>query len=789
MASYVKELHDIGILRSDGTTKVGLMLARDPQTDRPMYSTTYDNYFVQRAFAGEADYGATDPQSDLRMVYSDWRRGLGQYIFDSSDTRRYYRSVGMDLRFKGQAIAGAVPATVTLPTITATDEANLDWETWSDANTPGTWTEDLALARSATAHGGTYSGSITRNNGAWEKVAHQSVTWTTEYRSRQFHLKGWGRVNKDFGGGDLGVKFAIYDGVDRTYTGVAADNDANTWDETTWATHTVNASATELTIEVYVKGDNTEVIFLFDDMTLLNPTAGTIPSHADFNDDLYYAWGNNLIKLNTSTGTSCTYVYSFPATITKLEVFGEYLMIALGTSNAYWYMSTAEAFTQSTAVVNTFQFFTTVFTTATTLYGNDGANTIRSTTNPLNGGVAWSAQTTVGASFNSITDMIEKSGALYIMKEDRPYYLDDSGNVQKDLAPECATLTSSTSGKNVVEWLKKLYIPVGAQGLLETDGTTNTWRNPASYCQSISDYVGRVQALAYDDEWLFAIVDYSTKVEVLAGREEVIDGGAEWVWHAINEITLAGCENAFVSSVYKKRLWITSTSSSDALYYLPLPTGYGDIVNDTNMTFLTNSYFETPFYHGGFMGDLKSYIQVTAILGHAYNANIYFECHYKKLGDANWTDAGDFIGTSANRKDTLYIPVDASSNKPTSTMMKFKLVAKTNATTSTPILLNFDVKAILYPTVREIIECEVIAGDNLKDRKGLPVDGTDAAYVRTVLEEAQDATYPFTIYDVWGTATTVRMLPVSPFSVITKSRKDENPEEHFLLRLQKIPLS
>jgi hypothetical protein len=378
------------------------------------------------------------------------------------------------------------------------------------------------------------------------------------------------------------------------------------------------------------------------------------------------------------------------------------------------------------------------------------------------------------------------------MKEDMPYYLNDSGDVQNDLVPDMAVLKSSTSGKNTKVWQNKLYIPAGTQALLEV-GTSNTYITPAEYCTNLPMFNGRVQALAFDDQYLFGIIGYSPKVEVIAGRWETIGSSTDWVWHgSLAEITLAGCETAFVSSVFQKRLYITSTSASDALYYIPIPTGYADVATDTNASYATDTdanYLVTSYYHKNFKNVPKAFIAVQATLGHAADSNVFFECHYEKIGDASWTDIGDLVGSATDRRPVLYIPVDSDANKPTSTMMRFKLVPRTDSAGTTPILLDFSVRGILYPDVQNLIECDVRCADNIVDNDGMTLEGVDANVIRTVIKEMQDATYPSTIYDLWGNSKTVKLLSASPFSTATKRLKNENAEQIYHLKMLEVTTS
>jgi len=62
--------------------------------------------------------------------------------------------------------------------------------------------------------------------------------------------------------------------------------------------------------------------------------------------------------------------------------------------------------------------------------------------------------------------------------------------------------------------------------------------------------------------------------------------------------------------------------------------------------------------------------------------------------------------------------------------------------------------------------------------------------ITATLEEAAAATWPVTIYDYPdGTATTVRFLPVEPFSQTVIDEITKKPEKRYYLRMQKVALS
>lgn len=532
----------------------------------------------------------------------------------------------------------------------------------------------------------------------------------------------------------------------------------------------------------------------FRGMAICSPkaTAVTKPAgkvcrcFANFNDKLYAGLGTDLCKLD-SDGDEFANVNTFGNNITDLEPFADdKLYVALGGSNDYSYMTTAEAFTSVTSAKA--DFFQTVHATVPTLYKAIKARELKSTTDPT-ANANWSGATNVGSSLYDINELVEQGNALYVPKEDAPYYIDSDTLSAKILAEKTKFMAISTGGKNSLPWDRKVYFVYG-RSIIEYDNGVFTWLDPGKYSSALDDFAGDIQAAAGDEQWLYIAVNNGTKIEILAGRWEVVDNILDWRWHPIVELTLAGCEKLFVSSVYKKRLWIASTDSSDSLYYIPLYDDYGDPVDDTNRSFQTDGYFYTPWHHGEFKGDTKAFIKLTLHLGHTYDADVYLEGYYQLWGDTTWSSIGDFKGTATVRKETKYINV---SSKPASTKIRFKFVAKTDDTTITPVLNEYDCRGMLYPTRRDIILCTVYCADDMKDAEGADLEDNADTIAATLREAKNDATWPVTFYDIDGETKYVRFLSTAPlgmkFEQIVKAERGRVKERHFNLLLQEVALS
>jgi len=408
-------------------------------------------------------------------------------------------------------------------------------------------------------------------------------------------------------------------------------------------------------------------------------------------------------------------------------------------------------------------------------------------TNPAAASTNWTA-TTVDSSSYDILELLSDGSSLYIKKEDRTFYLTSAGAVAV-LIEETRHLAGETSGRCGIVWQGKAYIGCGAQSLVEYDGGTITWRSPAKYCTNLSEFIGNVFAVAGDEEYLFAITDNSTKVEVLAGRSETISGSTDWVWHPITEITLDSCYTAIVSSVYQKRLWISSSLDSDSLYYIPLPTGYGNVASDTNRSFNAGGYFITPFLHGNFKGDDKAFIKITLNMS-GTSSTVYYTVEYQLYGSSNWTEINSSAKFKTSPATSGFLPVDdVSGVNPVKNMIRFKITAVVPSPyTSTPVLLGYDVRAILYPTRRSIIHAVVRCADDIVDKQGIKLDAS-AATIKATLDEAVAATWPVTIYDPEGTTKTVRFLSSKPFSRLARDEKSRNVERQYYLSMQCVDLS
>ena len=303
VAPFIHDKFDIGILRQDGSTKVGMMLVKD-KYQNPSYRVYDDEYLAAQFFSGAPGYGNLPPEKELALRQDDWRSGFGLEVYDSNETKRYYTSDGMDMRFRGMGICGPTPTAVTIP-----DKHNASaWNYGDRTEDPdSSWADDdnvLASAGSAThldVNGwGSYiyvffpAMTCSNTRFTWgESTTNIVIGWDLD----AYYDGPWNDVVTLTGGNPSPGTITTAITPAKTVTALRL----RFQDQSTAASYTCSG------IEMYA--DSASII-------------GTTIALADFNGDLYITKGNALIKIANSDG-AVTYVDNgcFLTSITDLEVF------------------------------------------------------------------------------------------------------------------------------------------------------------------------------------------------------------------------------------------------------------------------------------------------------------------------------------------------------------------------------------------------------------------------------------------------------------------------------------
>ncbi len=288
--------------------------------------------FPDKLITGDFDYANQSILSSY--VIKDQRGGIGiEEMDESKDAQRCWFSE-LQLGYRGHLPLPRLATAITTPTgiTTAATLSNIDMEQEAQ------WTGG---ARSSTQkHAGTYSWAV--GAAAAEEAYQDAATYDVSWQGKTFTFSCWVYTTSA-----TDAKIGINDGFTNTYSSFVTS--LNAWVFVS-VTKTLASNATRC--RVLLSSNHTVAGVTpsyFDDCFISSPIIGTTFIQANFNGNLYAAFGTILAKLNAGR-TEFTAVASFPATITALiSAPNSMLYIYLGDTEYYWYMTTAEVFTITTS--------------------------------------------------------------------------------------------------------------------------------------------------------------------------------------------------------------------------------------------------------------------------------------------------------------------------------------------------------------------------------------------------------------------------------------------------------
>jgi len=605
------------------------------------------------------------------------------------------------------------------------------------------------------AHGGIYSWKVTSTNNVAARATQDLSGWKPgiEYTFRAWVYNG---------NGDPTGKIGIDDGVSETLSGWPP---SDAWTELT-ITKTLAHNATRLRLVLYclyTQAGSSSVYF--DDATLTHTAidAGVPYAFCKYNSKLYGGFGKCLGKLN-DTGTAFDLVIQFANTITSLEVFGDYLYIAVGGSNKYWYMSTAEAFTESTlaAGLGEADLFRKV---GTKLWKMVLPNKVRSATDPTNAGT-WSAEKTVGEATYNVNDLQSYLELIYCMKENGVYYFDADGNVKHPFE-SLESIAHADSGKNSDVFRNRLYFRMGNQKEWVIDGASIDEITPSLFALGIAEYAYPCIARAHDESWLYDIMKRGAgDFAVLAGRWEYISGRTRWIWHEIASITLNDVTSALVSSVEGRPFLYIGADDGAVKVYLPTTS---DATADSGYRFCLAGSVWSPRYMTLLFAFDKKWQEIFA-RSKSLSATNYINVYRSTDDGGSFTLLGK-LDDSPEKTLTYPAGIEAS-------MMNLRLDFVADSETVPPVLQYYDLKAMtLVPSVVTFSHTIKCAG-GLKLKENIIAPATyGASDIRTFIDSLRDNVC--LLGDRWGTEHSVMVRVTREIEVFDEDTK--KPETQFSL--------
>jgi hypothetical protein len=350
----------------------------------------------------------------------------------------------------------------------------------------------------------------------------------------------------------------------------------------------------------------------------------------------------------------------------------------------------------------------------------DTTTTIRTSDNPINDGTPFSTPITVPNSTYTITDMVDDpAGNTLIEKQDGPYEA-DGDVISPSMADTLSDVNTTDNYKGYV-WKGYRFSPGGKNKLRRKDLSDNSIEDISitQYAQADGEMDGKVLCMTGDGEYLYLCIDNGTKVEIIAGRDENVEGSTSWVWHPIWEVTTNDYVSMCVASFSgTKALYAITGTASDGADKFTLSQSYSDPLLEVGFECKSSGTFITPWYTTTFVENDKYWDSVW--IG-AFNFSGYtaVKVSYQVEGNGvwttsiNWTELGDCVAdNSGSISDngttrTLVYPQEQVTRfaiAKTSRKVRFKLELKTAQDTSltdeiSPIVTRIRVDGRVEPSL------------------------------------------------------------------------------------------
>ncbi len=639
------ETHDI--LLSDGTTTLGLVVVRE-KAGTPMFSRYYAPSLSPQQFT-ELSEAAFPPE---QQAYTDEYACEGGFGKQDYMAFRYLEAFNTDASVKGLIYPSPVSVATTNSNPTQTGY-NTGFESWTVLGTLtllDNWARRLEGAAGSTELnyakevGVVQAGTCAVRNTAALHIDIQQTLGVVPVNGSIFTATMYGaRTNA---GNPASIIWTLYDASENVLATQTDDitAGANTFQQKTF-TYTFVGTKPNPILRIQTGGTLNEVILdtlaiAWTGTAVTTLTMGTIVKLVDFNGSHYAISDTGVWK---RTANNWVWVGGSPPGITDASdvggtvLGGSHLALCKVSGLKYWLMRTNDSYVINRGTIGTGADALRWVTANSLNYTELNSTTVNKMLNVLDGGITTAY--TIGQSGYNINSLVNHLESVYVGKENGTFYINSAGAVV-EILPELRSEYNTNTGKNMISWWSKLYVPAGTQAMLEYDAGDVASVGPNHYGERLSDFNGQIVATASDGEWFYIVLDNGTKIEILKGRWETVDGATDFRWHPFFEDTYASVTYAQVSTLTAKRLWYGG--GTDKPKYIPLPTKYGDPLNDTALTYQTGSTHRTPWLNyrvGNINKTLLSFLLHSTVLSVGHRT---IKVEYQLWGESSttWTEVG-----------------------------------------------------------------------------------------------------------------------------------------------------
>jgi hypothetical protein len=763
-----------------------------------------------RSSSGDYDFTHTDPLTEIVFSQNDWSGGAFTPTWSSSKPNTYAKANGVDARNESMLIPGmrldhghgnvAVEPVVSVGFLLR--DPSFENSTLSTA-----WTSVSSPTSASSVTTDPRSGDNSARHARIDAAGsgdgiQQSLTNPTAYQGIELVVTAY--VKKVSGTG--GVRLVVEDNVATTNGSTITDTSYTS----TSVTHTVNGSAASVTIRIESTGDMT---FDADDLAII-PTGGvSCKGTTKYNDILYGIFGRVIAQFNGENGTNGPHwdavVIHTTAAATDIVTFGTNVFVAFGASAAYIYGATTSWTTSTLSSTGKNAIFFTV--SRTTLWKSETVNTIKSATNPVNGG-SWSSAYTIGSTDRPITRLYGAFDTVIAGKEDglwfykRVYGGGESADLFFNITNEYDKFHSPDNFSEGTELLGWLWTIAANQSVFRTNlqavqDVTDLVSSPA-----IDELSGKVRALTHDTHSIYMAAENGLATTdgrtTLMTVKQTGDGLISDVLDEVLMVTVEAMDATIVTRgtdgtrpmLFMMGLSAGGVTNSQKTFAWYIPQDSRSTVQSSDIK--TNLYdvsIDMSKFTGGLPHEIKSLVSATLISdGHtAENVQLKFG---RDGEDPSTISAFTFDGPG-NTETLFFENIANPVQNARAREFQFQLILKPDTTNATHKrkVKSLSVRMTLRPERHPAWRVFFVVGGAMLGNGANQDEVTDKRTILTRLGTLETQAYPIALnhdFEQDGTDEQVRVI-IRPGTLRQSFDFDDTPEGSDIWEavLQQIPTS
>ena len=389
---------------------------------------------------------------------------------------------------------------------------------------------------------------------------------------------------------------------------------------------------------------------------------------------------------------------------------------------------------------------------------DDSTDGVYLAVNPKTGG-SWGSVFKIGTADEDITGMYHIANTLVVGKKEglfvyRRFWNDGTAandfenlTLEYDVSPDAENFARGQESGG------KLYLSAKQQALFVFDGSSLIDISSLLFAPRLSDFGGRVRAMAHDPAGLWFLLDTPT-TDTTASKTtwlmELRQKGGDLFVYTMEKVSVGDINELAVNGNY---LWAlgriydsTITDYVSAIYRWDLPDKNKAPAFDATPLINTSGNFDTARWDGNLPDDDKAFISLTLLHKNNLDAEHTIVVKFGKDSAAPTTTTLGTANSSGTSTTFFFNSITSPESNAVGKNIQLNFALATDDTVS-PELYGFILHSMVSPTRARMRDFWVYIGDSVATHNDGAIDPTSKATMISNLETLENQVYPIYITD------------------------------------------